>query len=298
MDVTNNSADRLADQFETHRLYLNEVANRMLGSREEAEDAVQEAWVRLSRSDAGEVDNLRGWLTAVVARICIDLLRSRKSRREDPMDAELVEIFVEDELGVQPESEAVLSDSLGMALLVVLDTLAPAERTAFVLHDMFGLPFDEIARIVGRSPVAARQLASRARRQVQGVDLARSGDLRRQKEIVEAFLAAARRGDFQALLAVLDPDVIVRADGVTAPPGVERQVKGAQSVAKQVLTYTRQAPFAQLVYVNGDVGVSVNSPGRLPLVMVFSYYGERIAGIELIGDPLNLSQLDLAILCD
>ncbi|HEY2792865.1 MAG TPA: sigma-70 family RNA polymerase sigma factor, partial [Micromonosporaceae bacterium] len=225
-----DTQDRLADEFEAHRAHLRAVAYRMLGSATEAEDAVQEAWLRLSRADADSVDNLGGWLTTVVARICLDMLRSRKSRREEPLESSPVRHSTAD-----PEQEAVLSDSVGLALLIVLDTLAPAERLAFVLHDMFDVPFDEIAPIVDRSEAAARQLASRARRRVQGADPDappdQERDAERRRAVVEAFLAAARGGDFEALLTVLDPDVVVRADRIAAAAGADPETRGALAVA-------------------------------------------------------------------
>src|SRR5574341_1349907 len=217
MNVTGNDGERLAGQFETHRAYLKAVAYRMLGSLDEAEDAVQEAWLRLSRSETESLQNLRAWLTVVVARVCLDMLRARKARREAPSNEDISKSFVMQDAGANPESDALLADSVGLALLVVLDTLDPAERLAFVLHDMFAMPFDEIAPIVGRSPTAARQLASRARRRVQGADMVRDADLSRQRDVVEAFLAAARGGDMEALLAVLDPDGVIRADRAAVP---------------------------------------------------------------------------------
>ena len=225
----------LAERFEANRTHLRAVAYRMLGSLSEADDAVQEAWLRLSRSDTSGVENLGGWLTTVVARVCLDMLRSRKSRREEPLDAHVPEPIVSREDGIDPEHEALLADSVGLALLVVLETLAPAERLAFVLHDMFAVPFDEIAPIVGRSPTAARQLASRARRRVQGAATVPDADLTRQREVVDAFLAASRGGDFDALLAVLDPDVVLRADRAAVPAGASREVRGAAAVAEQAL---------------------------------------------------------------
>jgi RNA polymerase sigma factor (sigma-70 family) len=296
MNVTGNDTERLADRFEVERAHLRAVAYRMLGSLDEAEDAVQEAWLRLSRSDSNNLENLRGWLTVVVARVCLDVLRARKARREVPSDADISERFVSQDTAADPESEASLADSVGLALLVVLDTLAPAERLAFVLHDMFAVPFDEIAPIVGRSPTAARQLASRARRQVQGADTVRDADLARQREVVEAFLAAARGGDFEALLAVLDPKVVVRADRAAVPPGSALEIHGAAAVARQALTGSRRAQFAELALVNGAVGVVVAPRGRLRLVIALKVRREKILEIEVIADPARLGQLDLAIL--
>ena len=296
MNVTGNDAERLAERFEAERAYLRAVAYRMLGSLDEAEDAVQEAWLRLNRSDSNSLENLRGWLTVVVARVCLDMLRARKARREVPSDADISERFVSQDAGADPESEALLANSVGLALLVVLDTLAPAERLAFVLHDMFAVPFDEIAPIVGRSPTAARQLASRARRRVHGADTVRDVNLTRQRKVVEAFLAAARGGDFEALLAVLDPDVVVRADRAVVQLGAALEVHGAAAVAKQALTGSRRGRFAQLALVNGAVGVVVGPVGHLLLVVAFKVKGEKILEIDVIADRARLSQLDLAVL--
>src|SRR5919198_1193351 len=225
----------LAGRFEEHRAHLRKVAYRMLGSVSEADDAVQEAWLRLSRSDTSDVENLGGWLTTVVGRVCLDMLRRRTSRREDPLEAHLPDPIVSHADGIDPEHEALLADAVGLALLVVLESLGPAERLAFVLHDMFAVPFEEIAPIVGRSPAAARQLASRARRRVRGAAAVPEAHLTRQREVVDAFLAAARGGDFDALLAVLDPDVVLRADRGAVPPGASRVVRGARAVATQAL---------------------------------------------------------------
>jgi RNA polymerase sigma-70 factor (ECF subfamily) len=299
MNVTGDDGEQLAEQFESHRAYLQAVAFRMLGSPDEAEDAVQEAWLRLSRSEAESLHNLRAWLTVVVARVCLDMLRARKARREAPSDENLYERLVSQEAGADPEPEALLADSVGLALLVVLDTLDPAERLAFILHDMFAMPFDEIAPIVGRSPTAARQLASRARRRVQGAELAREADLTRHREVVEAFLAASRGGDFEALLAVLDPEVVVRADRTAEQLGAARELRGASAVAKQAVSVPRRARvvrFAQPALVNGAVGVVVAPGGRLLLVLAFNVKGEKIVEIDVIADPERLRQLDVAIL--
>ena len=298
MNVTGKDTERLADRFEAERAHLRAVAYRMLGSLDEAEDAVQEAWLRLNRSDSNSLENLRGWLTVVVARVCLDMLRARKARREAPSDADRSERFVSQDPGADPESEASLADSVGLALLVVLDTLAPAERLAFVLHDMFAVPFDEIAPIVGRSPTAARQLASRARRRVQGADQAREEDLIRQREVVEAFLAASRSGNFEALLEVLDPEVVVRADRAAVPAGSALELHGAAVAARQALSGSRRAQFAQPALVNGAVGVVVAPLGRLLLVVAFKVRGEKILEIEVIADPMRLHQLNLAVLDD
>ena len=296
MNVTGNDAERLAEQFEPHRAHLKAVAYRMLGSLDEAEDAVQESWLRLSRSEPGSLQNLRGWLTVVVARICLDMLRTRKARREDLLDAGVSAPPVSDDPSTEPEPEALLADSVGLALLVVLDMLAPAERLAFVMHDMFAAPFESIASIVGCSPIAARQLASRARRKVQGADVARTANLTRQREVVEAFLAASRGGDFEALLALLDPEVVIRADRSAVPAGTALEIRGAAAVAKRALTRPRRTQFAQRALVNGAVGVIVAPRGRLLSIMTFKITDRRIAEIDVIADPMRLRQLHLAVL--
>jgi len=289
----------LAERFEASRPRLRAVAYRMLGSMSEADDAVQEAWLRLSRSGADSVDNLGGWLTTVVARVCLDMLRARKSRREEPLDS-----MPEPAAGTDsrtpggPETEALLADSVGLAMLVVLDTLAPAERVAFVLHDMFDPPFGQIADITGRSPAAARQLASRARRRVKGSPVRHGTELARQREVVAAFLAAARRGDFEALLAVLDPDVELRADRAAVPAGVPSEVTGAAAVAGQASVFSRRARFARLALVNGAVGVIVAPRGRLFAVLSPTVVGGRITKIDVVADPERLRELDLAVLAD
>ncbi|MDQ3965742.1 MAG: RNA polymerase sigma factor SigJ [Actinomycetota bacterium] len=292
--------DWLAQRFEEHRTHLRAAAYRMLGSIGEADDAVQEAWLRLSRSDTSGVQNLGGWLTTVVSRVCLDMLRSRRSRREEPLGqppgGRMPEPIVSRGDGIDPEHEALLADSVGPALLVVLETLAPAERLAFVLHDMFSVPFEEIAPIVGRSPTAARQLASRARRRVQGAATSPGADLTRQREVVDAFLAAARGGDFDALLAVLDPDVVLRADRGDVPPGASREVRGAAAVAKRAAKGRARA--ARPALVNGEVGVVVAPRGRLLMVLGFTISDGKIVEIDAIGDPERLSQLDLALLDD
>jgi RNA polymerase sigma factor (sigma-70 family) len=293
-----DEGDWLAERFQANRTHLRAVAYRMLGSLSEADDAVQEAWLRLSRADASGVENLGGWLTTVVARVCLDMLRSRESRREEPLGVRLPEPIVSREDGIDPEQEALLADSVGLALLVVLDTLAPAERLAFVLHDLFAMPFDEIAPIVGRSPAAVRQLASRARRRVQGAATVPDADLARQREVVDAFLAAARGGDFDALLAVLDPDVVVRSDLGAVPPGASRVVRGAPAVAEQALTFARLSPFAQPALVNGAAGLVVARHGRPFSVMGFTITGGKIVEIDILVDPERLHQLDLAVLDD
>ena len=287
----------LVELFEEKRAHLRAVAYRMLGSVSEADDAVQEAWLRLSRSDTRGVQNLGGWLTTVVARVCLDMLRSRKSRREEPLGAHVPDPIVSREDGIDPEHQVLLADCVGLALLVVLETLAPAERLAFVLHDMFAVPFNEIAPIVGRSPTAARQLASRARRRLQGAATTPDADLTRQREVVNAFLAAARGGDFDALLAVLDPGVVVRADGGAMPLGASREVRGARAVAEQALTFSRLARFVQPVLVNGAAGIVSWLPGGRPFsVMGFTVRRGRIVEIDVLTDPARLRLLDWAVL--
>jgi len=293
-----DEGDWLAQRFERNRTHLRAVAYRMLGSLTEADDAVQETWLRLSRSDTSSVDNLDGWMTTIVARVCLNMLRSRTSRREEPLGARVPDPIVGREDGTDPEHEALLSDSVGLALLVVLETLTPAERLAFVLHDMFGVPFEEIAPIVGRSPAAARQLASRARRRVRGVAPSPDADLARQREVVDAFFAAARDGDFEALVAVLDPDVVLRADVGAVPAGASREVRGASAVAEQALTFSRFAPFARPALVNGAAGVVVFERGRPFSVMGFTVRGGKIVEIDILADPARLRQLELAVLDD
>jgi RNA polymerase sigma factor (sigma-70 family) len=293
-----DEAEWLAERFEAHRSHLRRVAYRMLGSLSEADDAVQEAWLRLNRADTSGVENLGGWLTTVVARMCLDMLRSRKSRREEPLGTHASQPMMSREDGIDPEHEVLLADSVGLALLVVLETLTPAERVAFVLHDMFDLPFDEIAPIVGRSPIAARQLASRARRRVQGAPTVPEADLTRQRDVVDAFLAASRGGDFNALLAVLDPDVMLRADRGAVPSGVSREVHGAPAVAKGALAFSGRARFAQVALVNGAVGIVVAPRGRLLLVLGFTITRGRIVEVDVVADPERLRQLDLAVLND
>src|SRR5262245_31970308 len=283
----------LAEQFEANRAHLRAVAYRMLGSRAEAEDAVQEAWLRLGRSDTSEVDNLTGWLTTVVARVCLDMLRSRKSRREETSEDDGGEAVASDD---DPERDALIADSVGLALLVVLKRLAPAERVAFVLHDMFDLPFEEIAPIVGRSSVAARQLASRARRRVRGTHTMPDADLAPQRDVVNAFLVASRTGDFQGLLAVLDPDVVLRADQAAVPGATATQLRGASTVAKNALAFSGRSRFAQVARVNGTIGIVVAPHGRLSVVLLFMISRGKIIEIDVVVDPERLRRLDLAIL--
>jgi RNA polymerase sigma factor (sigma-70 family) len=294
--------DWLAQRFEEYRSHLRAVAYRILGSISEADDAVQEAWLRLSRSETSGVENLGGWLTTVVGRVCLDMLRSRTSRRVVPL-GESLGTRVPDPLvsradGIDPEHEALLADSVGLALLVVLETLTPAERLAFVLHDMFSVPFEEIAPVVGRSPTAARQLASRARRRVQGEAHVPDADLATQREVVDAFLAASRDGDFDTLLAVLDPDVVLRIDGGAVRAGLSREVRGARAVAEQTLTFSRLSPFVRPALVNGAAGVVVAPRGRPFSVMGFTIRGGKIVEIDILADPARLSRLDVSVFDD
>jgi RNA polymerase sigma factor (sigma-70 family) len=284
--------DWLAERFEANRPHLRAVAYRMLGSLSEADDAVQETWLRLGRADTSGVENLGGWLTTIVARVCLDLLRSRTARREEPLDEHLPDPIVSRQDGLDPEQQALLADSVGLGLLVVLDTLTPVERLAFVLHDMFAVPFEEIAPIVGRSPTAARQLASRARRRVRGAAAMPDADLARQRAVVDAFLAAARNGDFDALLAVLDPDVVVRADAPAAAGGF-RVVRGAAAAAEQALAFSGRARLARPALVNGAAGIVVTARGRPLSVLGFTVAAGRIVEIDIITDPERLGQLDL-----
>jgi RNA polymerase sigma factor (sigma-70 family) len=284
----------LAQQFEEHRTRLRAVAYRMLGSLSEADDAVQETWLRLNRIDSDEVENLGGWLTTVVARVSLNILRSRRSRPEEPLDARMPEPIVDRADGTDPEHEALLADSVGLALLVVLETLNPAERLAFVLHDMFAVPFDEIAPIVDRSPEAARQLASRARRRVQGETPISDADLGTQREVVDAFLAAAREGDFEALLEV--PDVILRADRGAVSIGSSRIVRGAAKVARQASAFSRLDIDVRPALVNGAVGTVTLRDGQPFAIAGFTVRNRRIVEMDVFADPERLSQLDLVIL--
>ncbi len=284
--------DRLAESFEQNRTRLRAVAYRMLGSFAEADDAVQEAWLRLSRADAGGVDNLSAWLTTVVARVCLNVLRARNTRREDPIGVHVPDPVISRADGTNPEDEALLADSVGLALLVVLETLTPAERLAFVLHDMFDLPFDDIAPMVGRSPATARQLASRARRRVRGADVpATDRDMARQREVVNAFFAAAHRGDFDGLIAVLDPDVVLHSDGGTAHPDMSMTLRGAAEVARRTLAIASPAAPKQPVLVNGAAGVLVTLAGQPVAVMGFTVSAGKITEIDAIADPDRLRRL-------
>jgi RNA polymerase sigma factor (sigma-70 family) len=286
--------DWLGERFEEHRTRLRAVAYRMLGSVSEADDAVQEAWLRLSRSDAREIENLGGWLTTVVARVSLNMLRSRKSRREEPLGVRVPEPIVDRVDGIDPEHEALLADSVGLALLVVLETLSPPERLAFVLHDIFAVPFDEIAPIVDRSPEAARQLASRARRRVQGENPVPDADLDTQRKVVDAFLAAAREGDFKALLEVLDPDVVLRAD--LGPAGGLREVRGAAKVAGQALFYSRLGLVMRPALVNGALGAVAILEGEPYSLSGFIIRGGKIVEMDILADPERLRRLDLTVL--
>jgi RNA polymerase sigma-70 factor (ECF subfamily) len=284
--------DWLAEKFQQKRSRLRAVAYRMLGSLNEADDAIQEAWLRLNRSDASVIANLDGWLTTVIARVCLDVLRTRESRREEPLDRHLPDLIVSGEDGMDPAQQALIADSVGIALLVVLETLGPAERLAYVLHDMFAVPFEEIAKMAGCTAVAARQLASRARRRVRGVAPIPDVDLKQQRKVVDAFFAAARAGDFDALVAVLDPDVVVRSD-----MGTLREVRGSRTAAEGALLFSHLAERVQPVLVNGVAGiVSRRSGGQVFAVMSFVVKGGRIAEIDVIRDPSYLRRLDLTSL--
>jgi RNA polymerase sigma-70 factor (ECF subfamily) len=280
--------DKLARRFEASRPRLRAMAYRMLGSLSDADDAVQEGWLHAARGGADDVANLEGWFTTIVARVCLDMLRSRKSRREEPLDPD-------DATVGGPEQEAMLADSVGLAMLVVLDKLPPAERVAFVLHDTFGLPFGEIAAITGRTPASARQLASRARRRIQGSEQPRPR-LARQREVARAFLAAARGGDLGALIAVLDPDVVLRADAAASPSGRSLTVRGAAAVASGARAASARAPYGRVALINGTPGLVMAPRGRLVLALVFTYSGDKISQIDVIAEPGRLEALDLAVL--
>jgi RNA polymerase sigma factor (sigma-70 family) len=282
--------DLLARRFEADRAHLRGVAYRMLGSLAEADDAVQEAWFRLSRSDTSEVDNLTGWLTTVVARVCLDMLRSRTAKREQALDVHVPDPIVTPEGPVDPEHEALLADSVGLALAVVLDTLSPGERLAFVLHDIFAVPFDRVAEVAGRSPEATRQLASRARRRVQAAAPEPDADIAEQRKVVDAFFNAAREGDFDALVSVLDPDVILRSDGGERARVV---LQGAAKVAGQALTFAHLSPHVRPVLVNGTAGVVVAPGGRARSIMGFTVVGGQIVAIDSLNDPERVGGLDL-----
>jgi RNA polymerase sigma-70 factor (ECF subfamily) len=294
VDARDQLAD-LAGRFDSQRAHLHAVAYRMLGSATEADDAVQEAWLRLSRADASEIHTLEPWLRAVVSRLCLDMLRTRAARREEPLEWHAPAQAQNDE----PEREAVLADDVGRAMLVVLDRLSPAERVAFVLHDLFAVPFDQISPVVERNVVATKKLASRARRRVRGApvpgDSVPGADTARQRQVVEAFLAAARNGDLTALLAVLAPDVVRHADPAVLPPGGQELIRGADAVARQTLVLGQRARFAQPALVNGAVGAVIAPHGQLLLVLAITVRDDRIAGYDVIADPARLRQLDLAV---
>ena len=286
----------LARQFEEQRPHLRAVAYRMLGSFSEADDAVQDTWLRLSRADTSEVENLRAWLTTIVARVSLNVLRTRRTRSEQPLDARVPDPVIDPADGTDPEHEALLADSVGLALLVVLETLTPPERLAFVLHDMFAIPFDDIAPIVERSPQATRQLASRARRRVRGSAPVPDTDLNAQWEVVEAFLAAARNGDFDALVAVLDPDVVLRADG--GPRGISQHIRGAETVASQAMIWSRVDLTMRRALVNGAAGMVAFREGKPFSIGAMTIHNGRIAEIDFLTDPERLARLDLSQLDD
>jgi RNA polymerase sigma factor (sigma-70 family) len=297
--VTVGESDWLALRFEENRKHLRAVAYQMLGSLSDADDAVQEAWLRLGRSDTHSIDNLGGWLTTVTARVCLDMLRSRRLRREEPLGVHVPDPIVSRKDGIDPEHRMLLADSVGLALLVVLETLTPDERLAFVLHDTFAVPFDEIAPIVGCSPAAARQLASRARRRVRGAAPVPDANVTRQREVVDAFLAAARAGDFGALLAVLDPDVLLRADRGALALGTSREIRGARAVAEGALTFAALVGWARPALVDGAAGiVAFDARGRPFSVMGFTVRRGKIVEIDVLADPARLRRLDLAVLHD
>ena len=291
-----DESDWLAERFQAHGTHLRAVAYRMLGSLSEADDALQESWLRVSRAGAGDVDNLGGWLTTVVARTCLDMLRSRTARREEPLGVHVPDPIISRQDTLDPEEEALLADSVGLALLVVLEQLAPAERLALVLHDTFAVPFDQIAAILERSPAAARQLASRARRRVRASATLPDADLAHQRKVVDAFLAAARNGDLDALIAVLDPDVVVRADWGGVHAGASRILRGAAAVAEQALDFSRRATDGRPALVNGTAGVVVAARGQLVAVMGFTVRGDRIVEIDILADPGRLQHLRPALL--
>ena len=288
--------DLLAERFETHRNHVRAVAYRMLGSASEADDAVQEAWLRLSRSDASNIENLAGWLTTVAGKVCLYMLRSRRSRREKPLGLQVSETIASDSDWSDPEHEALLADSVGPALLVLLETLTPAERVAFVLHDLFAVPFKEIAPIVERSPIATKKLASRARHRIKGASTSPDTDRTRYRHLVDAFIAATRGGDIEALLALLDPDVVRRADRAALPAGAATELRGARAVAEETRTNSRRARFARPALINGTLGIVVAPGGRLMVAISLTIKDDKIAEMDVIGDPTRLRELDLAVL--
>ena len=289
--------DWLAQEFEEQRPHLRAVAYRMLGSLTEAEDAVQDAWLRLSRTDRSDVENLRAWLTTVVARVALNTLRSRRTRREQPLDVHVPDPIIDPADGTDPEHEALLADSVGLAMLIVLEQLTPAERLAFVLHDMFAVPFDEIAPIVERSPEATRQLASRARRRIRGADPVSDVDLGAQWEVVDAFIAAARGGDFDALVAVLDPDVVLRSDGGRVA-GLSQYVRGAEAVAGQALMWARVDLTRQRAVINGGAGMVMYMDGEPFSICAVTVKNGKLAELDFLADPERIAQLDLTVLDD
>jgi RNA polymerase sigma factor (sigma-70 family) len=292
----------LNERFEENRPRLRGVAYRMLGSLSEAEDAVQEAWLRLNRIETNTIENLGGWLTTVVSRVCLDMLRSRKSRREEPIGAPATESSVVLGNATDPEGEVMLADSVGVALLVVLDTLTPTERLVFVLHDLFAMPFEEIGSIVGRSSAAAKQMASRARRRVRGSATPTDAGRARQHEVVEAFLKAAREGDLEGLLAILDPDAVIRIDAaarIDAPPaeaGMARELRGASTWAKQFIALSRGLQYVQPALIDGSVGLIFAPRGKLSKAMTFTFTNAKVTRVEVIGDPARLREFDIAVL--
>ncbi|MFJ1886636.1 MULTISPECIES: sigma-70 family RNA polymerase sigma factor [unclassified Streptomyces] len=293
-----NECDGLAEQFEAQRGRLQAVAYRLLGSPNEAEDAVQEAWLRLGRTDAGTLDNPAGWLRTVVTRICLDMLRARSARREDLAEQQVLDQISEPVRGSQPEDRALLADSVSRALLVVLDALEPAERVAFVLHDMFAVPFGQIAPILERTPVATKKLASRARHKVRGTPAVPAEELVRHRQVVSAFLSAARAGDLDAILAVLAPDVVRRSDPAVLPPGAAAELRGARAVAEGTALLAHRSQLAELALVDGTVGLVVAPRGRLLIALTFTVEKDRIAAYEVIADPARLRRLDLAVLAE
>jgi len=292
--VTESKQTDLARRFERSRARLHAVAFRMLGASGEAEEAVQEAWLRLDRTDPEEIDDLQGWLTTVVARICLDMLRARRARREEPLGPHVPDPIVSPVEGADPAHEAVVADSVGLAMLGVLETLSPEERVAFVLHDSFSVPFEQIADLLNRSPVAARKAASRARKRVEGETTAPDVDLERQREVVDAFFAASREGDFDALVGVLDPEIVLRADGGEARPSATHVIRGAVEVASRAMTFARLSPFVRPVLVNGVAGALVVPEGDVFSVMAFTVAGGRIAAIDILADPNRLDGLEFA----
>ncbi|MEU3169563.1 sigma-70 family RNA polymerase sigma factor [Streptosporangium sp. NPDC006930] len=290
-----DESEWLAGRFEEHRPHLRSVGYRMLGSLSEADDAVQEAWLRVSRAGAGDVENLGGWLTTVVARVCLNMLRAREHRREEPIDAQVAGTLIGRQAGADPEREVLMADSVGVALLVVLDTLTPAERLAFVLHDMFAVPFEEIAPMLERSPAATRQLASRARRRVKGAPAAPDTDLTRRRRVVDAFLAATRGGDFEALVALLHPDVVLRADRAVIPTPEPFVVRGSRSVAEGAMAAMERAWFTGPALVDGAIGLAMAPYGHLRLVIGFTITEDGITEIDVIAEPDRLRRIDLAV---